>query len=748
MTEPASSQIVNGQVPEPDLDSPDVLHNAPIGIFTSTPEGRYLFGNTTLAEMLGYETPQELFDSVTDIASQVYANPDERQEFMRLMQEHGKVVDYECRFRRKDGAEFWASINAHLVRDEHGRVQAYQGFTRDITERKQDEDALLLTQFAMDRAPDSIVWVDADGKIAYANDTACSSMGFSREELLDMEVFDIDPDFSREAWEQHKEDLEKQKRMTFERRHRTKDGSLFPVEVTTNYIEYKGHFLGISFDRDITERKQAEEALHEEAVRRKILVDQSRDGIVILSEDGSVHEANKRYAEMLGYTPEEVSQLHVWDWDTQWTHNQLIEMFQQVDEKGDHFETRHRRKDGTFLDVEISTNGAVIGGQKLIFCVCRDITDRKRAEYENAKNREMLLQAEILAKLGSLEWDIPNDTWFVSDNWRCIMGHESPHLSSSELFAYVHPEDKWRVKRAIAKTMSTGKPYDIQHRILQGGTGEVCYIQTYGVLELNNSGKPVRGFGTIQDITDRKQAEEKIRATNEQLHKANAEKDKLFSIIAHDLKSPMSGLVSSTEMLADQSEMFSEQDIRTLTREMHKSVRNTFALLEDLLQWSRMNQGGIDYAPTPCSLNELLNMGLSTAQDLAKSKGISLRQDAPQGLTVLVDQPTIKTVIRNILFNAVKFTRRGGEIAVSAKQEGPTATVAMQDTGVGMNEQVLSSIFTLEKEKRQLGTEGEKGTGLGLILCKQFIEQHGGSIWVESESGKGTTVFFTLPVND
>ncbi|SMP59050.1 PAS domain S-box-containing protein [Desulfonatronum zhilinae] len=495
---------------------------------------------------------------------------------------------------------------------------------------------------------------------------------------------------------------------------------------------------------DTTETKLAEQALQEDAARRRILVDQSRDGIVVLNQDGSIHEANKRFAETLGYTHEEVLQLHVWDWDKQWSRDLLIEMIQQVGAEGDHFETLHRRKDGTFLDVEISTNGAMIGGRKLVFCICRDITVRKRAEYENAKSREMLLQAEILARLGCLEWDIPNDTWFVSDNWRRIMGHNSPRLSSSELFAYVHPEDRWRVRKAIATTMSTGKPYDIQHRILQGDTGEVCHVQTYGVVELNKSGEPVRGFGTIQDITDRKQAEEIIRAANEQLQKANAEKDKLFSIIAHDLKSPMSGLVSSTKMLADESEVFSEQDIRTLTREMHKSIKNTFALLEDLLQWSRMNQGGIDYAPTPCSLNELLNMGLSTAQDLAKSKGISIRQDAHQGLTVLVDQPMIKTVIRNILFNAVKFTRRGGEIAVSFKQEGPTATVAIQDTGVGMNEQVLSSIFTIEK-KRQLGTEGEKGTGLGLILCKQFIEQHGGQIWVESEPGKGTTVFFTLP---
>ncbi len=233
-----------------------------------------------------------------------------------------------------------------------------------------------------------------------------------------------------------------------------------------------------------------------------------------------------------------------------------------------------------------------------------------------------------------------------------------------------------------------------------------------------------------------------------QTEAANAEKDMLFTIIAHDLRSPMSGLVTSTELLANQPELFSEKDIRTLTMELHKNAKNTFELLEDLLQWARMSQGGMDYAPTPCTLKEMVNMGLSTAQDLARSKAISIRSDIPHDVTVLVDQPMIKTVIRNILFNALKFTPRGGEIFITARQGGRTVTVAIQDNGMGMNGQVQSLIFSQEKGKRQLGTDGEKGTGLGLVLCKQFIEQHGGKIWVESEPGKGTTVFFTLPVSD
>jgi PAS domain S-box-containing protein len=157
--------------------------------------------------------------------------------------------------------------------------------------------------------------------------------------------------------------------------------------------------------KNITERKQTEELLEDEVSRRRLLVEQSRDGIVVLDQNGKVYEANQRYADMLGYSIEEVHQLHVWDWDTQWTKDQLMEMTRTVDNTGDHFETIHRRKDGTFYDVEISTNGTVYRGQKLIFCVCRDITDRKRAE----KEREKLIKEleEALAEIKTLRGIVP-----------------------------------------------------------------------------------------------------------------------------------------------------------------------------------------------------------------------------------------------------------------------------------------------------------------------------------------------------
>ncbi|MFO8145390.1 MAG: PAS domain-containing protein, partial [Candidatus Syntrophosphaera sp.] len=411
-------------------------------------------------------------------------------------------------------------------------------------------------------------------------------------------------------------------------------------------------------------------------------------------------------------------------------------------------EIRYQHKSGS--TVWVACAGRIIewadDGTPIRMVGCHiDITERKQAELALSKSRKIMAQAEELADLGSWEWNIQNDTWLLSDNWKRIHGVADIQLTTPQLLPIAHPEDKTAIEHAFARATENGKPYNIEHRIIRPDTGEVRHVHSRGLVERDDNGNPATMIGTVQDITGRKKAEEEIKQINQQLQKSNAEKDKLFSVIAHDLKSPMSGLVGSTQMLAKEPQLFSEHDFTFIATEMHKNAVNTFALLEDLLQWSRMNQGGIDYAPTPSCMEDLMTMGLSTGQDMAKAKDIAIRKHIPQGLKVLVDQPMLKTVIRNILFNAIKFTHRGGEIVIKARQEGQMVTLAIQDNGIGMNEQIMSSAFSPKKEKRQMGTEGEKGTGLGLVLCKQFIEQHSGEIWVESMPGQGTTVHFTLP---
>lgn len=374
-----------------------------------------------------------------------------------------------------------------------------------------------------------------------------------------------------------------------------------------------------------------------------------------------------------------------------------------------------------------------------------------RLAVTNQRLRESEQQFKKLAELAPVQIAILSlgkkpKYLYMNRRTEEVLGYTADERNSLDPMLIVHPEmGKMDLENFQKRLSGQAMPERYEIKIL-AKSGETI-IMDFAVTAINYENKKCI-LTAAMDITERKQAEERIKHINKQLQKANAEKDTLFTIIAHDLRSPMSGLLALTELLSHQPDIFSEKDIRRLSTELHKNARNTFELLEDLLQWARMSQGGIDYSPRQCSLTNLVNTGLSTVTDMAKSKEITLRGDIPPELNVLVDQPMIKTVIRNILFNAIKFTPRRGGIVIKARQERQTVTVAIQDNGTGMDEQTLANIFSLKKEKRQLGTEGEKGTGLGLVLCKQFIEKHGGQIWVESEPGKGTTVFFTLPISD
>lgn len=184
-----------------------------------------------------------------------------------------------------------------------------------------------------------------------------------------------------------------------------KTGTTFPCEIQARAMDHKGRSVRVTALRDITERKQARQLMKDELVRRRVLVEQSRDGIVVVDQDGKIYEANKRFVANLGYTEEEIQELHVWDWDVQWTTEHVMNMLRSVDETGDHFETVHRRKDGTLYDAEVSTNGAMYRGEKLVFCVCRDITARKRTEKERKALVEELQEA--LAEIKTLRGIIP-----------------------------------------------------------------------------------------------------------------------------------------------------------------------------------------------------------------------------------------------------------------------------------------------------------------------------------------------------
>ena len=239
-----------------------------------------------------------------------------------------------------------------------------------------------------------------------------------------------------------------------------------------------------------------------------------------------------------------------------------------------------------------------------------------------------------------------------------------------------------------------------------------------------------------------------LSQSNEELQKLNAEKDKFFSIIAHDLRSPFNGFLGLSQIMAEELPSLTKDEIRDLAVSMQNSATNLFRLLENLLEWARIQQGLIPFNPKVVELLPIINESIALVLESAKSKGIEIAYDIPDDLAVFADSNILQTVIRNLVSNAVKFTLKGGKISLSAITTGDKSVeISIKDTGIGMNSAMVDNLFRLDVQTNRKGTEGEHSTGLGLLLCKEFVEKHGGKLWVESEEGKGSTFAFSLPIN-
>jgi len=239
--------------------------------------------------------------------------------------------------------------------------------------------------------------------------------------------------------------------------------------------------------------------------------------------------------------------------------------------------------------------------------------------------------------------------------------------------------------------------------------------------------------------------EQQLEQKNEQLEKALIVKDKFFSIIAHDLKSPFNTILGFSDVLVDQVKEKDFEGIDKYAAIIQQSSKRAFDLLMNLLEWSRAQTGKMDYNPEYFEMVSLIEDTCSLLDDNALQKSIAIQKQLPHNLPVFADLYMISAVLRNLISNAIKFTRSGGEIIVSAAETATEIVVSVKDNGVGISKERIEKIFSIGESESTPGTAKEKGTGLGLILCKEFVEKHGGRIWVESAEGKGSTFSFSIP---
>jgi len=254
-------------------------------------------------------------------------------------------------------------------------------------------------------------------------------------------------------------------------------------------------------------------------------------------------------------------------------------------------------------------------------------------------------------------------------------------------------------------------------------------------------------FNSLIDVLREKRAvDNKVKTQFEHLQKLNAEKDKFYSIIAHDMRGPFFGFLGLTELITEDTEGMSMESVQKIANTMRESAINLFRLLEDLLEWTRIEQGLIPYSPEYINLLSLIEESLAPLTAIADVKSISVVREINREITVLIDKNMFSTIIRNLVSNAVKFTPNGGQIIISAKNEvNNFFRISVTDNGIGMDRILVENLFKLGANTRRKGTNGEQSTGFGLILCKEFVEKHNGQLWLESEEGKGSTFHFTVP---
>jgi len=328
----------------------------------------------------------------------------------------------------------------------------------------------------------------------------------------------------------------------------------------------------------------------------------------------------------------------------------------------------------------------------------------------------------------------------IDPRWNAI------HKDGSDFPGETHPAMEALRTRQPVRNVIMG--------VFNPSTGKYTWIKVTAMPKfLSGNDNLIEVITTFEDITELKLAEdthiqskEEIRMKNEELLKLNTEKDKFFSIIAHDLRSPFNNFLGFTQMMVEDLHTLRLDEIQMIALSMRKSATNLYALLENLLEWSRVQRGLITFHPEPLLLTTKIDEILQPVKESARQKNIEITSHIPGDLVIYTDERMLASILRNITSNAVKFTPKGGKIIVAAKSSGGNGIeISVTDTGIGMSQKMIDSVFMLSAHVNRQGTEGEQSTGLGLMICKDFIEKHGGTLTIESKEGKGSTFRIILP---
>jgi len=585
-----------------------------------------------------------------------------------------------------------------------------------------------------------------DGRIDIYNSAFPRLLGYSKEEFS---ALNWSKDLTPPEWQEKEaailEELHRTGRpVRYEKEYRRKDGTRVPVEILVHLRRDKQGEPSFyyAFVTDITARKQAEAALRESETRFRTLFESMREGVALhelvyddhgRAMDYRIVSTNPSFEKHTGLKSEQVQgQLASIAYGAGAA--PYLEEFARVAQTGRAyaFETFFPPMQRHF---QISVTSPKPGQFVTVF---EDITPRKRVEEELRESREDLNRAQAVAHAGSWRLDVQRNTLTWSDETYRMFGIPLGAALTYEMFlAAVHPDDRGYVDQEWTAAL-TGEPYDIEHRILVGD--EVKWVSEKAELEFDPEGRLLGGFGSVQDITERKQAEEKLQRTLVDLERSNQELKEFAYVTSHDLQEPLRKIGNFSEMVATQYQGRLDDQADKYLSYITDGAKRMKDLINDLLALSRV--GRADFTLISTDINDILMGMFNDIQPLVQEKQAEITHEAFP--TLKVNPLQMRNLLQNLIVNALKFHgNQPPRIHISARQEGREWVMAVRDNGIGFQPQYAEGIFNVF---RRLHTKEEyPGTGIGLAICKKIVERHGGRIWAESELGRGATFYFTIP---
>ena len=375
-----------------------------------------------------------------------------------------------------------------------------------------------------------------------------------------------------------------------------------------------------------------------------------------------------------------------------------------------------------------------------------DITERKQAE-DALKESEIKYKGLVDNSPDAIVIYTGEKIVFANNECIRLMAAESDEeLIGKPVIDFVHPDYREFIGERLKKMQDRASvlPFAEEKFIRIDGSEVDVEIKAMSIRLDDRLAVQL----IIRDITERKHAEDEIKKANIELEKLNSVKDKFFAIIAHDLKSPFQGLLGLTELMAGGTASFTRDDLDKMGILLHDSVQNLLTMLKNLLEWAMMQQGKLSFDPKDIVLSEIVSRNIELLVKTGEQKDVKIIFEGIGNYIVHADEAMLNSILINLISNALKFSNHGGKVTVKAKElENKMLEISVKDNGIGMPEEMSEKLFKIDGQVGRTGTNGELSNGLGLLLCSEFVEKHGGTIYANSCENEGSTFYFTLPMN-